>query len=120
MAGNELYASSPLVNKEKVTGHHHSYAPKPRTANAISSRETSLDDGDENMSLKQSERHDEPRRTISQRMSKALGQIVSSPILKCPLPRVCLINPEGESKGTRLAKLTMWQNVQARRRNKNG
>ncbi|MBW0525815.1 hypothetical protein O181_065530, partial [Austropuccinia psidii MF-1] len=37
-------------------------------------------------------------------MSKALSQIVISPILKCPLPRVCSINLRWDSKGTRLAK----------------
>ncbi|MBW0568172.1 hypothetical protein O181_107887 [Austropuccinia psidii MF-1] len=31
---DELYASSPLVHKEKVTGCHHPYASKPRTAHA--------------------------------------------------------------------------------------
>ncbi|MBW0548579.1 hypothetical protein O181_088294 [Austropuccinia psidii MF-1] len=48
---DELYASSPLVHQEKVTGHHHPYASKPRKANSRSSRETILDDEDENMSL---------------------------------------------------------------------
>ncbi|MBW0587611.1 hypothetical protein O181_127326 [Austropuccinia psidii MF-1] len=47
---DELYASSPLVHKEKVTGRHHPYASKPRTAHASSSREKMVDDEDENMS----------------------------------------------------------------------
>ncbi|MBW0558329.1 hypothetical protein O181_098044 [Austropuccinia psidii MF-1] len=59
---DELYASSPLVHKEKVTGHHHPYASKPRTGHASSSKEKIVDDEDENMSLTQSERNDEPRR----------------------------------------------------------
>ncbi|MBW0469415.1 hypothetical protein O181_009130 [Austropuccinia psidii MF-1] len=59
---DELYATSPLVHKEKVTGHHHPYTSKPRTAHASSSREKIVDDEDENMSLTQSERNDEPRR----------------------------------------------------------
>ncbi|MBW0585713.1 hypothetical protein O181_125428, partial [Austropuccinia psidii MF-1] len=59
---DELYASSPLVHKEKVTGRHHPYASKPRTAHASSSRETMVDDEDENMSLTQMETNDEPRR----------------------------------------------------------
>ncbi|MBW0500935.1 hypothetical protein O181_040650 [Austropuccinia psidii MF-1] len=59
---DELYASSPLVYKEKVTGHHHPYASKPRMVHASSPRENILDDEDENMSLTQSERSDEPRR----------------------------------------------------------
>ncbi|MBW0583313.1 hypothetical protein O181_123028, partial [Austropuccinia psidii MF-1] len=50
---DELYASSPLVHKEKVTGHHHPYASKPRTGHASSSREKIVDDEDENMSLTQ-------------------------------------------------------------------
>ncbi|MBW0557022.1 hypothetical protein O181_096737 [Austropuccinia psidii MF-1] len=62
MAGDELYASSPLVHKEKVTGRHHPYASKPRTAHASSSREKMVDDEDENMSLTQMETNDEPRR----------------------------------------------------------
>ncbi|MBW0564277.1 hypothetical protein O181_103992 [Austropuccinia psidii MF-1] len=62
MAGDELYASLPLVHKEKVTGHHHPYASKPRTGHASSSRVKIVDDEDENISLTQSERNDEPRR----------------------------------------------------------
>ncbi|MBW0541921.1 hypothetical protein O181_081636 [Austropuccinia psidii MF-1] len=62
MAGDELYASSPLVHKEKVTGRHHPYASKPRTAHASSSREKIVDDEDENMSPTQMETNDEPRR----------------------------------------------------------
>ncbi|MBW0584674.1 hypothetical protein O181_124389 [Austropuccinia psidii MF-1] len=62
MAGNELYASSPLIHKEKVTGRHHPYASKPRKGHASSSRQKILDDEDENMSLPQSEINDEPRR----------------------------------------------------------
>ncbi|MBW0568737.1 hypothetical protein O181_108452 [Austropuccinia psidii MF-1] len=61
-ASDELYASSPLVHKEKVTGHHHPYASKPRTAHASSSREKMVDDKDENMSLTQMETNDEQRR----------------------------------------------------------
>ncbi|MBW0483016.1 hypothetical protein O181_022731 [Austropuccinia psidii MF-1] len=60
--GGELYAYSPLVHKEKVTGCHHPYASKPRTGHASSSREKIVDDEDENMSLTQSETNDEPRR----------------------------------------------------------
>ncbi|MBW0509254.1 hypothetical protein O181_048969 [Austropuccinia psidii MF-1] len=64
MAGDELYASSPLVYKEKVTGRHHPYASKPRMGHASSSRETIVDDEDENMSPTQSETNDQPRRVI--------------------------------------------------------
>ncbi|MBW0521058.1 hypothetical protein O181_060773 [Austropuccinia psidii MF-1] len=62
MAGDELYASSPLVHKEKVTGRHHPYASKPRMGHASSSREKIVDYEDETMSLTQSERNVEPRR----------------------------------------------------------
>ncbi|MBW0574040.1 hypothetical protein O181_113755 [Austropuccinia psidii MF-1] len=62
MAGDELYASSPLVHKEKVTGHHHPYTSKPRTAHASSSKEKMVDDEDENMSPTQMETNDVPRR----------------------------------------------------------
>ncbi|MBW0583048.1 hypothetical protein O181_122763, partial [Austropuccinia psidii MF-1] len=57
---DELYASSPLVHKEKVTGNNHPYTSEPRTAHASSSREKTVDDEDENMSLTQSKRNDEP------------------------------------------------------------
>ncbi|MBW0467093.1 hypothetical protein O181_006808 [Austropuccinia psidii MF-1] len=46
MAGDEIYASSPLVHKEKLTGRHHPYASKPRTGHASSSREKIVDDED--------------------------------------------------------------------------
>ncbi|MBW0561504.1 hypothetical protein O181_101219 [Austropuccinia psidii MF-1] len=59
---DEIYASSPLVYKEKVTGHQHPCASKPRTGHASLSREKIVDDEDENMSPTQSERSDEPRR----------------------------------------------------------
>ncbi|MBW0540129.1 hypothetical protein O181_079844 [Austropuccinia psidii MF-1] len=62
MVGNELYASSPLVHKEKVTRCHHPYASKQRTGHSSSSREKIVDDEDENMSPTQSETNDEPRR----------------------------------------------------------
>ncbi|MBW0550759.1 hypothetical protein O181_090474 [Austropuccinia psidii MF-1] len=60
--GDEIYASSPLVHKEKVTGPHQTYASKPRTGCASSSREKIVDDEDENMSPTSSERNDEPRK----------------------------------------------------------
>ncbi|MBW0546884.1 hypothetical protein O181_086599 [Austropuccinia psidii MF-1] len=59
---DELYASSPLVHKEKVTGRRHSYASKPRAGYSSSSREKIVDDEDDKMSPTQSERNDEPRR----------------------------------------------------------
>ncbi|MBW0524398.1 hypothetical protein O181_064113 [Austropuccinia psidii MF-1] len=62
MAGHELYTSSPLLNKEKVIGHHHPYASKPRTGHASSLRERIVDYEDESMSPTQSETNDEPRR----------------------------------------------------------
>ncbi|MBW0579253.1 hypothetical protein O181_118968 [Austropuccinia psidii MF-1] len=58
---DEIYASSPLVHKGKVTGGHHPYASKPRMGHA-SSRERIVDDEDENMSPTQTERNDAPRR----------------------------------------------------------
>ncbi|MBW0569160.1 hypothetical protein O181_108875 [Austropuccinia psidii MF-1] len=62
MAGDEIYASSPLVHTEKVTGCHNPYASKPRTAHASSSTEKIVDYEDGNMSPTQSETNDEPRR----------------------------------------------------------
>ncbi|MBW0522972.1 hypothetical protein O181_062687 [Austropuccinia psidii MF-1] len=61
MEGDELYESSPLVHKEKVTGCHHPYAFKPRMGHASSSRERIVDDEDENISLTQRKTNDEPR-----------------------------------------------------------
>ncbi|MBW0512196.1 hypothetical protein O181_051911 [Austropuccinia psidii MF-1] len=55
---DELYASSPLVHKENVTGPHHPYASKLRMGLASSSREKIVDDEDENMSLTQSKTND--------------------------------------------------------------
>ncbi|MBW0542254.1 hypothetical protein O181_081969 [Austropuccinia psidii MF-1] len=62
MAGDEIYASSPLVHKEKVTGCHHPYASKPRMGDASSSREIIMADEDEKMSPTQSETNGKPRR----------------------------------------------------------
>ncbi|MBW0521619.1 hypothetical protein O181_061334 [Austropuccinia psidii MF-1] len=62
MAGDYLYASLPLVHKEKVTGHHHPYAFKPRMGHSSSSREKIMDDENNNMSQTQSETNGEPRR----------------------------------------------------------
>ncbi|MBW0483131.1 hypothetical protein O181_022846 [Austropuccinia psidii MF-1] len=59
---DELYAYSPLVHKENVTGHHYPYASKPRMGHASSSREKIMDDEDEKMSPKHSETNDESRR----------------------------------------------------------
>ncbi|MBW0491665.1 hypothetical protein O181_031380 [Austropuccinia psidii MF-1] len=92
MEGDELYASSPLAHNEKVTGSHNPFASKSRTAHAISSREKTVDDEDENMSPTQSETNVEPRRDNFMAHEEGLSQIMSSPILKCPLPRVCSIN----------------------------
>ncbi|MBW0461005.1 hypothetical protein O181_000720 [Austropuccinia psidii MF-1] len=93
IAFDEIYASSPLVHKEQVTGRHHPYASKPRTAHAISSRERIMNDEDVNISSNHSEENDEPRRDNLMGHEGALSQIVSSPTLKCPLHRVCLNNP---------------------------
>ncbi|MBW0489458.1 hypothetical protein O181_029173 [Austropuccinia psidii MF-1] len=62
MAGDEPYASSTLVHKEKVTGCQHPYAAKPRMGHASSSREIIMADEDEKMSPTQSETNGEPRR----------------------------------------------------------
>ncbi|MBW0495313.1 hypothetical protein O181_035028 [Austropuccinia psidii MF-1] len=62
MAGDELYASSPLIHKEKVTERHHPYASKKITGHANSSTEKIVDDEDDNMSLTQSETNVERRR----------------------------------------------------------
>ncbi|MBW0499647.1 hypothetical protein O181_039362 [Austropuccinia psidii MF-1] len=62
MAGEEIYASSLLVHREKVTGGHCPYSSKPRTAHSTSSRETIVYDEDENMSPNHSQKNDEPRR----------------------------------------------------------
>ncbi|MBW0490474.1 hypothetical protein O181_030189 [Austropuccinia psidii MF-1] len=50
------------LKAKKVTGHHHPYAFKPRTAHASSSGEKIVDDEDENMFPNKSEKNNEPRR----------------------------------------------------------
>ncbi|MBW0498950.1 hypothetical protein O181_038665 [Austropuccinia psidii MF-1] len=62
MAVDEVYTSWPLVHIEKVTGRHHPYASKPRTAHSSSSREKIVDDEYENLFSNHSEKNDEPRR----------------------------------------------------------
>ncbi|MBW0556928.1 hypothetical protein O181_096643 [Austropuccinia psidii MF-1] len=94
MAGDELYESSTLVHKEKVTGRHHPYASKPRTGHASSSREKIVDDEDENMSPTQSEINDEPRRMRQKRnqackahnVAKRASQKEQQKLLKAELP----------------------------------
>ncbi|MBW0538376.1 hypothetical protein O181_078091 [Austropuccinia psidii MF-1] len=71
---DELYESLPLVHKEKVTGHHHPYASKPRTAHSSSSREKIVDYEDENMSPNHSKTNYEPRRAITQIIRKQRNQ----------------------------------------------
>ncbi|MBW0518380.1 hypothetical protein O181_058095 [Austropuccinia psidii MF-1] len=77
IVSDELYASSPLVHEEKVTGCHHPYASKPRRGHASSSREKIVDDEDENMSPTQSKRNDEPRRdnfTAHEQVTQSNGE----------------------------------------------
>ncbi|MBW0521150.1 hypothetical protein O181_060865 [Austropuccinia psidii MF-1] len=62
MEGDEFWVSFPLVYKEKVTGHHHPYASKPRMAHSSSLREKSMDYEEENMYPSKSETIGEPRR----------------------------------------------------------
>ncbi|MBW0465224.1 hypothetical protein O181_004939 [Austropuccinia psidii MF-1] len=64
MEGEELYAYSTLVHKEKFTGFHQPYASKPRKAHANSLVEKIMDDEDENKSPNHSETNDEPMRDI--------------------------------------------------------
>ncbi|MBW0466531.1 hypothetical protein O181_006246 [Austropuccinia psidii MF-1] len=120
VVSDKMFASLPLVHKEKVTGNNHPYCFKPRTDHASSSREKTVDYEDKNISPNHSETNDDQGGTISWHMRRALSQMLSSPTLKCHSPRVFLGNPRLDSKGTRLTKLTMWQNVQARRSNKDG
>ncbi|MBW0486864.1 hypothetical protein O181_026579 [Austropuccinia psidii MF-1] len=60
--GKSVQSQAPIEDCEKVTGHHHPYASKPRTAHSSSSREKIVDDEDENMSSNHSETNDESRR----------------------------------------------------------
>ncbi|MBW0463861.1 hypothetical protein O181_003576 [Austropuccinia psidii MF-1] len=59
---DELYASSPMVHKENVTGHHHPYAFKPRKAHSSSLREEIVDDEYEKVSPNNIKTNDEPSR----------------------------------------------------------
>ncbi|MBW0479339.1 hypothetical protein O181_019054 [Austropuccinia psidii MF-1] len=77
---DEIYASSPLVHKEKVTGCHRQYAFKPRTGHASSSREKIVNDEDEKMSPTQSEINDEPRRdnfTVHEQGTKSNSELTN-------------------------------------------
>ncbi|MBW0472557.1 hypothetical protein O181_012272 [Austropuccinia psidii MF-1] len=68
---DEIYASSTLVNKEKVTGIHHPYTSKPRMGHASSSREKIMDDEDENMSPTQSKQMVNQGGTASRQIRRA-------------------------------------------------
>ncbi|MBW0511798.1 hypothetical protein O181_051513 [Austropuccinia psidii MF-1] len=57
-----LLEGNPGLILHKITGSHHPYTSKPRTAHAGSSREKIVDDEDDNMSPNHSETNDEPRR----------------------------------------------------------
>ncbi|MBW0489144.1 hypothetical protein O181_028859 [Austropuccinia psidii MF-1] len=89
---DELYASSPLVHKENVTGRHHPYASKPKTGHVSSSREKKVDDEDENMSPTQSERNDEPRRDNFTAHEQGTQSNSSLTHPQMPLSWICLIN----------------------------
>ncbi|MBW0538551.1 hypothetical protein O181_078266 [Austropuccinia psidii MF-1] len=78
-ASDELYASLPLVHKEKLTACHNPYSSKPGTAHATSSREKIMDDEDENMSLSHSEANDYPRRALSQIIRQQRSQDCKTP-----------------------------------------
>ncbi|MBW0476677.1 hypothetical protein O181_016392 [Austropuccinia psidii MF-1] len=90
MAGDELYASFPLVHKEKVTARQHPYASKPRTVQASSSREKSLDDEDENISPIHSETNDEPRRDDFMAHEEGTQSASESTHLQIPLAQSIL------------------------------
>ncbi|MBW0519319.1 hypothetical protein O181_059034 [Austropuccinia psidii MF-1] len=120
MEVDELYASLPLVHKEKSTGCHHPYASKPRTAHASSAREKMVYDEDGNMSHNHSETNDEPRRDNFMAHEEGTQSNSEFNHPQITSPRVCLNNPRSDSKGTRLAKVTMSPNLQARRSDKHG
>ncbi|MBW0490388.1 hypothetical protein O181_030103 [Austropuccinia psidii MF-1] len=62
MAGVEIYTSSPLFHKERVTGNHHLYAFNPKISHACTLRVSLVNDEDENMSPTQNETNGKPRR----------------------------------------------------------
>ncbi|MBW0460425.1 hypothetical protein O181_000140 [Austropuccinia psidii MF-1] len=97
---DELYASSPLVHKEKVTGCHNPCASKPRIAHASSSREEIVDYEDENISPNHSETNDEPRRDnfMAHEGTQSNSELTHPQI---PSNRVCLTNlrPERKKQG---------------------
>ncbi|MBW0460286.1 hypothetical protein O181_000001 [Austropuccinia psidii MF-1] len=101
---DEIYAFSPLVLKEKVTGCHQPYASKPRTAQASSLREKIVVDEDEKMSPNHSETNDEPRRDNF--MTHEEGTPSNSDFTHPQMPIAQSILEQSE---TRLSKLTMWK-----------
>ncbi|MBW0519063.1 hypothetical protein O181_058778 [Austropuccinia psidii MF-1] len=98
---DELYASSPLVHKEKVSGRHHPSASKPRMGHASSSREKIVDEEDENMSPTQSERNDEPRRvnfTAHEQGTQSSSPHPEMPLAQSMLERSKVIKQRNESR----------------------
>ncbi|MBW0582227.1 hypothetical protein O181_121942 [Austropuccinia psidii MF-1] len=117
---DELYESSPLVHKEKVTGQHHPYASKPRTGHASSSREKMVDDEDENMSLTQSERNDEQRRNNFMAHEQGTQSNSEFSLPQMGLAQSMLDQSEVRQQTNKARKAHNLQNVKARRSNKNG
>ncbi|MBW0540326.1 hypothetical protein O181_080041 [Austropuccinia psidii MF-1] len=114
---HELYASSPLVHKEKVTGRHHPYASKPRKGHSSSSREKIVDDEDENMSLTQTEINDERRWenfTAHERGTQSTSEFTH------PQMQSMLDQSKMRQQSNKACKAPMWQTVQARRSKTNG
>ncbi|MBW0496353.1 hypothetical protein O181_036068 [Austropuccinia psidii MF-1] len=62
MEGVEVYTSSPIFHKERVTGNHHLYAFNPKMGHSCTLRVHLVNDEDENMSPTQSETKGKPRR----------------------------------------------------------
>ncbi|MBW0474007.1 hypothetical protein O181_013722 [Austropuccinia psidii MF-1] len=110
--GKTVRSQEPIEDCEKIHWLSSSISLQTKNGSCQFIKKTVVNDEDENMSPTQSETNYKPTR--------ALSQIVSPPTLKFPLPRVCSINARQDSKGTRLAKLAKWKNVQLRRRHKDG
>ncbi|MBW0496747.1 hypothetical protein O181_036462 [Austropuccinia psidii MF-1] len=100
----ELYASLPLVPKEKVMGRHHPYASKPRTAHASSSKEKIVDDEDEKMSPNHSETNDEPRRDDFMAHEEGSQSNIEFTHPKMPLAQSMLEQSEVRQKSSQCGK----------------
>ncbi|MBW0486847.1 hypothetical protein O181_026562 [Austropuccinia psidii MF-1] len=108
------------LHQKKVTGCHHPYASKPRTAHSSSSREKIVDDEDENMSPNHSQTTDEPRRdnfTAHEEGTKSNSEFTHP---QTPLTQSILEHSEIKQQRNQHSKAHNVAKCASQRRNKDG